>query len=64
MQETTMKQIAREEVICSSETSVDFQRITRPYVPEYRILYNHGCENLKSFTIMTHFRPTSLPSPV
>jgi hypothetical protein len=36
------------EVICSSETSVDFQQSTRHYIPEARMLYNHCCENLKS----------------
>jgi hypothetical protein len=28
--------------------SVDFQRTTRRYIPEGRILRNHRCENLKS----------------
>jgi hypothetical protein len=37
------------EAICSSETSVDFQRATRPYIPEDRILHNHRCENLKCY---------------
>jgi hypothetical protein len=35
----------------ASETSVDFERITRRYIPEDRTLHNHRCENLKS-----HFR--------
>jgi hypothetical protein len=34
---------------CSNETFVDFQRITRRHIPEYRILHNHCCENLKSY---------------
>jgi hypothetical protein len=34
--------------ICSSETFVDFQRITRCYIPEDRTLHNHRCENQKS----------------
>jgi hypothetical protein len=37
------------EAICSSETSVDFQRTTRRYIPENSTLHNHGCENLKSY---------------
>jgi hypothetical protein len=32
-----------------SETSVDFQRITRRYIPEDRTLHNHRCENLRSY---------------
>jgi hypothetical protein len=35
--------------IFSSETSVDFQRTTRRYNPEKSTLYNHRCENLKSY---------------
>jgi hypothetical protein len=35
--------------ICSSETSVDFQRAARRYIPEDSTLYNHRCENLKSY---------------
>jgi hypothetical protein len=37
------------EAICSSETSVDFQRTTRRYTPEDSTLYNNRCENLKSY---------------
>jgi hypothetical protein len=37
------------EAICSSETSADFQRTTKRYIPEDSTLYNHRCENLKSF---------------
>jgi hypothetical protein len=37
------------ETICSSETSVDFQRVTRRYIPEDKTLHNHRCENLKSY---------------
>jgi hypothetical protein len=37
------------ETICSSETWVDFQRITGRYIPEDRTLHNHLCENLKSY---------------
>jgi hypothetical protein len=35
------------EAICSSETSVDFQRTTRAYIPED----NHRCETLKSYKL-------------
>jgi hypothetical protein len=35
----------------SSETSVDFQGNTMRYIPEDRTLYNHRCENLKSYDI-------------
>jgi hypothetical protein len=37
------------EATCSSETSVDFQRITRCYIRKDRTLHNHRCENLKSY---------------
>jgi hypothetical protein len=36
------------EAVCSSETSVDFQRATRSYIPEDSTPRNHRCENLKS----------------
>jgi hypothetical protein len=32
----------------STNTSVDFQRITLRYIPEHRTLKNHLCEKLKS----------------
>jgi hypothetical protein len=35
--------------ICSSETSIDFQRTTRRYIPEDSTLHNHYCKNLKSY---------------
>jgi hypothetical protein len=35
--------------MCSSKTSVDFQRTTRRYTPEDRTLHNHRCEDLKSY---------------
>jgi hypothetical protein len=38
------------EAICSSVTSVDFQRPTRRSIPEGSTLHNHRCENLKSYT--------------
>jgi hypothetical protein len=37
------------EMICSSETSVDFQQTTRRCIPEDRTLHNHRCKNLKSY---------------
>jgi hypothetical protein len=37
------------EAICSSETSVEIQWTTRRHIPEADILYNHRCENLKSY---------------
>jgi hypothetical protein len=37
------------EVICSSETSLDFQRTTLRYIPEDGTLHNHRCENLTSY---------------
>jgi hypothetical protein len=40
------------EATCSHETSVDFQRTTRSYIPEDWNLHNHRCENLKSY----HFK--------
>jgi hypothetical protein len=36
----------KNEAICSSETSVEFQLTTRPYIPEDNTLHNHRCENL------------------
>jgi hypothetical protein len=33
----------------SSETSVDFQRTTQPYITENIILYNHRSESLKFY---------------
>jgi hypothetical protein len=38
------------EAVCSSETSVDFQRTTRRYIPEDRTLHEHRCENRRSYT--------------
>jgi hypothetical protein len=44
------------EAMCSSETSADFQRTTRHYIPEYNCstLHNLSCENLKSYKCL-HF---------
>jgi hypothetical protein len=33
---------------CFIETSVDFQRTKRRYIPEDRTLHNHRCDNLSS----------------
>jgi hypothetical protein len=49
--------------ICSSETSVHFQRTTRCYIPEDSILHNHQSENLKSYkstVIHQHLRGSRL----
>jgi hypothetical protein len=37
------------EETCFSETSVDFQRNTRHYMPQGGTSPNHPCENLKSY---------------
>jgi hypothetical protein len=37
------------EAAYTSKTSVDFQRTARRYIPEDRTLYNHCCENLRSY---------------
>jgi hypothetical protein len=39
------------EATCSSETSVEFHRTTRRYIPEDRTLHNHCCEYLKSYNM-------------
>jgi hypothetical protein len=39
------------EAICSSETSADFQRTARHYIPEDSTLHNHCCENPKSYKV-------------
>jgi hypothetical protein len=39
------------EVICCSETSVDFYQITRYYIPEDSTLFSQRCENLKYNTV-------------
>jgi hypothetical protein len=36
------------EAVCSSEISVDFQRITQRYISKDSTLHNHRCYNLKS----------------
>jgi hypothetical protein len=46
---------------CYSETSVDFQRTTRRYIPEDSTLHNHCCENLKTYNlIIVHYRAIGL----
>jgi hypothetical protein len=35
------------EAICSSDTSVGFQRTTQRYIPKDRILHDYRCENLE-----------------
>jgi hypothetical protein len=37
------------EAICSLETSADFQRTTRTYIVEDRIVYNDRYENLRPY---------------
>jgi hypothetical protein len=37
------------ETTCSPETSVDFQRTTRHFIPEDKTLHNYRCENLRSY---------------
>jgi hypothetical protein len=37
------------DAICSSETSVDFQRTARRYIPDDSTFQDHSCENLKSY---------------
>jgi hypothetical protein len=41
--------ILKMETTRSSETPIDFQWTIRRYIPENRTLYNHRCENLKSY---------------
>jgi hypothetical protein len=43
------------EAICSTETSVDFQRITRRYIPEDSTRHKHRCENFKSYLKYDNF---------
>jgi hypothetical protein len=39
----------------SFETSVNFQRTTRHYIPEDRTLHNHRCENITSYIYVDWF---------
>jgi hypothetical protein len=43
------------EAICSSETSVNTQRVTLRSIPEDGTLPNHRCENLKSYNVCKRF---------
>jgi hypothetical protein len=44
------------EAICSSETFVTAQQITRRHIPEDDTLHNHRCRNLKSYNIKVTLR--------
>jgi hypothetical protein len=46
------------EVICCTETSIDFPETTRRYTPKDRNFHNRGCENLIPYITLTCF---SLP---
>jgi hypothetical protein len=39
------------EATCSSETSADFQRSTRHYIPDDRTLHNYRFNNLKFYNL-------------
>jgi hypothetical protein len=49
------KQTWEDAVMCSSETSVDFQRTTRRCIPEDRTVHNHRRENLKPYKFMKSY---------
>jgi hypothetical protein len=49
------QQVSRQQVIGSSETSVDTQRTTRHHIPEDDTLHNHRCENLKSYKVLLFY---------
>jgi hypothetical protein len=55
------------EVVCPSETTVDFRRSTQRYIPEDRNLRAHRCEKLKSykgfFSVITGSSPSLLSFP-
>jgi hypothetical protein len=44
------------EATCCTETSLDFQRATRCYIPEVITLHSQGCENLKLCALTASFR--------
>jgi hypothetical protein len=48
LEETCHLHTLKIEVICSSESSVDFKQITRLCISECRT-HNHHCLNLKSY---------------
>jgi hypothetical protein len=45
------------EATCSSKMLVEFEGITRRFIPEDRILHNHLCENLESHTSFRCLNP-------
>jgi hypothetical protein len=45
----TYSSILMMEATCSSETTIEFYRTIRRYIPEARTLRNHRCENLRSY---------------
>jgi hypothetical protein len=47
----TISSTLKMEAICFSETSVETQRTTRRHVPEDDTLYNHHCEDVKSYIL-------------
>jgi hypothetical protein len=54
LEELTYSSTLKMEATCSSETSVDYQRTTRSYIPEDRTLYLHVVSNLINY-IFTSF---------
>jgi hypothetical protein len=54
--------ILKMEAICSSETSIAFQRTTRRHIPEDDSLHDHRCENLKSDMFYFPLLPPSCES--
>jgi hypothetical protein len=50
------RKLLKMDTICSSETSVVFQRSTPSYMAEDTNLHNHCCDNLKSYTLAASFK--------
>jgi hypothetical protein len=48
----------------SSETSVDFRRTRRRYIPEDRTIHNHRCENLISWFIPSNLQQDNVLAKV
>jgi hypothetical protein len=44
------------EAVCSSETSVDFERNTLLYIPEDSTFHNHRCKNLMPYIQAAYFQ--------
>jgi hypothetical protein len=44
--------VSEEKFSSISETSVEFQRITRRYIPEDRRIHNYRCGNFKSYEFL------------